>query len=786
MRDALVHLVEGGLYPYIPDNGSPKPFTGRALPPLAMFPAAALSGLMAYRGQTFPETMRGNLFSAQHNTRKIVRHVLQHEGSTFRAASFDFLTTDDPDVHFSDVLEDADGSLLAVDTGSWYVQHCPTGRIRKSTATGGIYRVRAKGAVSPKDPWGLAEEWTGLSTTRLVEFLADERAMVRDRAQRFLNARGEKATAALTSFLMKDGPRVARQAALWAVAGGKDPSATGTVRAVLKDADPELVVTAARVAGLRHDSMATNALHELLSTPDLHVRRAAAEALAECGTPDTVMYLWRQLAETNDPFLEHALVYAAHRLADADALQTALAEPNARVQRAALQLLAQPPRPASALKPEVVLARAGAEDAQLRQTALTLLRNRREWSSQAAELVSAWLKKLAAGKSIEEAALRDLVVTFQHNSDVQKSLAAALTERRPESRRLILEIIAQCTLDAPPIIWEDPVATCITDADPAIRARAIRAAIVLGFDGLRRQVLERAEDSNETVAVRLEAVRLSARQRELSPVVFDFIISQLGAANDPLSKIVAAERLGQSQLSDLQLRDAIQAMEKQQLIVPSRLLSTFNKSTSERASIALLAAIDKAMDNGWRPAEVEFAAFVERLPAAVRPRAEPLKQRARRDLEGERAILERFTRLLDGGNAEAGRALFFGGRAGCYVCHAVGNEGGRFGPDLTMIGAIRSGADIVEAVVLPSVSIAQGYQSYALTSADGIQISGIIIDQDAERLSLRDPAGGDHWFATAQIKTLQPLPFSFMPEGMATALSEQEFRNLLAFLQQLR
>src|SRR5678815_2969612 len=54
MRDALVHLVEGGLYPYIPDNGSPKPFTGRTLPPLAMFPAAALSGLTAYRGQTFP------------------------------------------------------------------------------------------------------------------------------------------------------------------------------------------------------------------------------------------------------------------------------------------------------------------------------------------------------------------------------------------------------------------------------------------------------------------------------------------------------------------------------------------------------------------------------------------------------------------------------------------------------------------------------------------------------------------------------------------------------------
>ncbi len=142
IRDALVHLVEGGLYPYEPDVGTPQLVTGEPLPALARFPAVALSGLTIYRGAAFPAEMRGDLFSAQHNARKVGRHTLSRAGSTFKSVDSDFVVSDDPDFHPSDVLEDADASLVIVDTGGWYVQHCPTGRIRDSRAPGGIYRVR--------------------------------------------------------------------------------------------------------------------------------------------------------------------------------------------------------------------------------------------------------------------------------------------------------------------------------------------------------------------------------------------------------------------------------------------------------------------------------------------------------------------------------------------------------------------------------------------------------------------------------------------------------------------
>jgi glucose/arabinose dehydrogenase len=148
VRDALVHLLPGGLYPMHKEVGTPQPITGDPLPAIALYPAVALSGLARYDGAAFPEQMRGNLFSAQHNARKVQRHVLIREGSTFRVEDHDFLTTDDPDFHPSDVLQAPDGSLLVLDTGSWYTQHCPTGKIRNSQSRGGIYRVRCVAAAS--------------------------------------------------------------------------------------------------------------------------------------------------------------------------------------------------------------------------------------------------------------------------------------------------------------------------------------------------------------------------------------------------------------------------------------------------------------------------------------------------------------------------------------------------------------------------------------------------------------------------------------------------------------
>jgi putative membrane-bound dehydrogenase-like protein len=252
IRDALVHVVEGGLYPYAPDTGTRYPVTGDPLPALSLLPAVAVSGIELYRGTGFPGAFQGNLFTAQFNSRKVVRHVLARSGSTFQAEHFDFVTCDpEMDFHPSDVVESADGSLLVIDTGAWYVQHCPTGRIRNSRAPGGIYRVRRLASDAVKDPWGVEVNWTSLPVDELARLLEDARPAVRDRAQQALIARGAAALPVLEDVLRKNNPLHAKLHAVWSLSGVAGEASSALLVAALRHQEPEVVSAAANAIALR-------------------------------------------------------------------------------------------------------------------------------------------------------------------------------------------------------------------------------------------------------------------------------------------------------------------------------------------------------------------------------------------------------------------------------------------------------------------------------------------------------------------------------------------------------
>ena len=90
---------------------------------------------------------------------KVTRHILSPDGSTFKTRDEDFLVSDNKDFHPTDVKEDANGSLLVIDTGGWYKLCCPTSQLPKPDVLGAIYRVRRKGAPRVEDPRGLKLEW---------------------------------------------------------------------------------------------------------------------------------------------------------------------------------------------------------------------------------------------------------------------------------------------------------------------------------------------------------------------------------------------------------------------------------------------------------------------------------------------------------------------------------------------------------------------------------------------------------------------------------------------------
>ncbi|MFO0899705.1 MAG: PVC-type heme-binding CxxCH protein [Pirellulales bacterium] len=189
--DAIVYGIEGGVYPY---HECYREFrrTGELLPAVGPLGWVAVSGIVRYRGQALGDDLQGNFFTAQFNPHRVQRHVVEREQAGFRIRHEDFLTSTNHDFHPTDVLEDADGSLLVIDTGGWFRNGCPTSQIAKPEVTGAIYRVRRTGVERPTDPRGTKIAWSELNAAGLAALLDDPRPAVRDRAIAVAAARGDE------------------------------------------------------------------------------------------------------------------------------------------------------------------------------------------------------------------------------------------------------------------------------------------------------------------------------------------------------------------------------------------------------------------------------------------------------------------------------------------------------------------------------------------------------------------------------------------------------------------
>src|SRR5262249_58444856 len=132
---------------------------------------------------------------------KIVQSVLTRDGATFRAEDRDFLTTTDHDVRITDVVEDADGSLLFIDMGGWFTYGFPGNRLPKPEKLGAIYRIRRPGAPRVVDPWGKSLKLATCTVEELTPLLDDPRPKVRDQVVALLAKHGAEALQALEAVV---------------------------------------------------------------------------------------------------------------------------------------------------------------------------------------------------------------------------------------------------------------------------------------------------------------------------------------------------------------------------------------------------------------------------------------------------------------------------------------------------------------------------------------------------------------------------------------------------------
>ena len=143
--------------------------------------------------------------------------------------------------------------------------------------------------------------------------------------------------------------------------------------------------------------------------------------------------------------------------------------------------------------------------------------------------------------------------------------------------------------------------------------------------------------------------------------------------------------------------------------------------------------------------------------------------------------------LAGKGDAAAGRRLFYHPNGPkCYTCHSIEGRGGKVGPDLTQIGKL-SPAELLVAIREPSKDIAPAFADWLVKLKDGREVSGIDTFQDnKEEIFLMDATGKQTMYKVADIVSREPLPISMMPPGLDALMTEQEMRDLLAFLREGR
>ena len=136
------------------------------------------------------------------------------------------------------------------------------------------------------------------------------------------------------------------------------------------------------------------------------------------------------------------------------------------------------------------------------------------------------------------------------------------------------------------------------------------------------------------------------------------------------------------------------------------------------------------------------------------------------------------------GEAARGRELF---GVHCALCHKFGDQGRDIGPDLT--GYEMKNLDyLVPAIVDPNLGIREGFELATLTlrpvgDAPPAVLTGFLADASERTVTIKDLAGIKTVVARKDLAHQSRAPVSVMPEGLLDRMSDQQVRDLAAYLQ---
>ena len=210
--------------------------------------------------------------------------------------------------------------------------------------------------------------------------------------------------------------------------------------------------------------------------------------------------------------------------------------------------------------------------------------------------------------------------------------------------------------------------------------------------------------------------------------------------------------------------------------------AAFTLLTSRHASaLALLTAIE----SGNVSSTLVTAEIADRLrlhsDTAIAARAKKLFPAvAAANQEAVTKMIQHVETALKTGSGSAyeGEKIF---TVKCAACHQPFFKGGKIGPNLTTYQRDNLGTMLIS-IVNPNAEIREGFEYQMVQTKDGRSLGGFLAERDAQVTVLRGLDGQDVTLKADEIASIKPTGRSLMPDGLLNDLSEQQLRDIFAFL----
>jgi putative membrane-bound dehydrogenase-like protein len=136
------------------------------------------------------------------------------------------------------------------------------------------------------------------------------------------------------------------------------------------------------------------------------------------------------------------------------------------------------------------------------------------------------------------------------------------------------------------------------------------------------------------------------------------------------------------------------------------------------------------------------------------------------------------------GDPKSGEYVFHHRLAQCSRCHEAGGRGAAIGPNLTGIGKTMSRERLIQSIFQPSKEIAPQFAVWEIVTTDGKIRKGMYVGEEVDGTVIYADEKGERFkIHPRDVEQRTQQKTSIMPDGLPYRLTDQELRDLLAYLE---